>query len=281
MRWAVGLVGAVGLLVLGPAAARAAGPTGLWSWPLAPPPSVAAPFQAPAGPYAPGHRGVDLAGTPGERVLAAGDGVVAFAGRVAGLGVVSVDHPGGLRTTYQPVTPAVVRGQPVTRGQVLGLLAGSGGHCPPAACLHWGLRRGATYLDPLTLLGPVATRVRLLPVWAAGWAWVPNPVPGSGTTARRTPAGTPPPAAAARTPTGPGREERVVAGTAAVAALGGVALLGRPASLFGGRRRARRCRSSARPVRGGPAARPRGAGSPPVRCRRGRTPARSRDRRRR
>ena len=90
-------------------------------------------------------------------------------------GVVSVDHPGGLRTTYQPVTPAVVRGEPVTRGQVLGLLAGSGGHCPPAACLHWGLRRGATYLDPLALLGPVASRVRLLPVWSAGPATARRP----------------------------------------------------------------------------------------------------------
>jgi hypothetical protein len=159
--WVVAAVGAIGLLVLGPASgALAAGPTGVWTWPLAPPPRVVAPFQAPAGPYAPGHRGVDLAGTPGAQVLAAGDGVVAFAGRVAGVGVVSVDHPGGLRTTYQPVTPAVVRGEPVTRGQVLGLLAGSGGHCPPAACLHWGLRRGATYLDPLALLGRVATRVR-------------------------------------------------------------------------------------------------------------------------
>ena len=222
---AVGAVGAIGLLVLAPGAARAAEPSGVWTWPLVPPPRVIAPFHAPAGPYAPGHRGVDLAGTPGDRVLAAGDGVVAFAGRIAGVGMVSVDHPGSLRTTYQPVTPAVVRGEQVTRGEVLGLLAGSGGHCPPAACLHWGLRRGATYLDPLTLLGPLATRVRLLPVWSAG----PTSAPSAGSAVRRSgragPTGVPP----ARSPTGLGDGARVVAGTAAVAALGGVMLLSRPA----------------------------------------------------
>jgi murein DD-endopeptidase MepM/ murein hydrolase activator NlpD len=94
-------------------------------------------------------------------VRTAGDGVVAFAGMVAGRPVVSVDHADGLRTTYEPVQPTVAAGQVVTRGSPLGtLLAGHGG-CPAAACLHWGLRRGETYLDPLALLRP--PEVRLLP----------------------------------------------------------------------------------------------------------------------
>jgi hypothetical protein len=131
--------------------------------PLRPRPVLAAPFVAPAGPYAPGHRGADLRALPGAGVLAAGAGVVAFAGRVSGRGVVSVEHPGGLRTTYQPVAATVRRGEPVSPGQPIGLLEGAGGHCPPQACLHWGLRRGSTYLDPMTLLGRV--RVRLLPLW--------------------------------------------------------------------------------------------------------------------
>ena len=96
-------------------------------------------------------------------MLAAGDGVVAFAGMVAGRPVVSVDSAGGLRTTYEPVDPSVRAGQPVARGSPLGtLLAGHGG-CPAAACLHWGLRRGKEYLDPLLLLTP--PRVRLLPLY--------------------------------------------------------------------------------------------------------------------
>ncbi|SDY83912.1 Peptidase family M23 [Modestobacter sp. DSM 44400] len=133
----------------------------LWGWPLAGVPVVVRPFDPPPAPYAAGHRGVDLRGVAGEPVLAAGAGVVAFAGMVAGRPVVSVDDAGGLRTTYEPVQPLVAAGQPVARGSPLGVLASGHPGCPVEACLHWGLRRGATYLDPLLLLRP--PRVRLLP----------------------------------------------------------------------------------------------------------------------
>jgi murein DD-endopeptidase MepM/ murein hydrolase activator NlpD len=126
---------------------------------------VVAGFVAPAGPFAPGHRGVDLGGRVGDPVRSAAAGVVAFAGVVAGRGVVSVDHPGGLRTSYEPVTATVARGDQVGAGEVLGRLESMASHCPPAACLHWGLRRGETYLDPRSMLG--AVRVRLLPVWGS------------------------------------------------------------------------------------------------------------------
>jgi murein DD-endopeptidase MepM/ murein hydrolase activator NlpD len=136
-------------------------PTAAWAWPLPGTPPVTRAFEPPAGPFGPGHRGVDLGAAPGVAVLAAGDGVVAFAGTVAGRPVVSIDHPGGLRTTYEPVDPSVAAGQAVARGSPIGtLLAGHPG-CPAAACLHWGVRRGETYLDPLALLR--AVRVRLLP----------------------------------------------------------------------------------------------------------------------
>ncbi|WP_222193838.1 M23 family metallopeptidase [Modestobacter italicus] len=133
----------------------------LWGWPLAQDPEVTRPFLPPPGPYAAGHRGVDLAGAIGQPVVAAGAGTVAFAGMVAGRPVVSVDHPDGLRTTYEPVRPGVAAGQPVSRGSPLGVLDGGHAGCPVEACLHWGLRRGEVYLDPLSLLRP--PRVRLLP----------------------------------------------------------------------------------------------------------------------
>jgi murein DD-endopeptidase MepM/ murein hydrolase activator NlpD len=134
----------------------------LWIAPL-PGAAVTRPFDDLANRYAAGHRGVDLTGAPGVPVLAAGDGVVAFAGMVAGRPVVSVDHPGGLRTTYEPVDPSVGAGQAVARGSPLGtLLAGHRG-CPSPACLHWGLREGEDYLDPLELLRP--PRIRLLPLY--------------------------------------------------------------------------------------------------------------------
>jgi len=133
-----------------------------YGWPLLPPPAVLAPFGAPEDPFGPGHRGVDLAGAVGQPVLAARGGTVAFAGPVAGHGVVSVQHDDGLRTTYEPLVPSVRGGDVVSEGTVLGtLVAGHRGCSSP--CLHWGVRRDRLeYLDPLVLLRP--PRVRLLPV---------------------------------------------------------------------------------------------------------------------
>jgi len=152
------------------AAARGgAGPPGggvvardAFGWPLAGFPPVLRRFDPPEHRYGPGHRGVDLGGWDGQPVLAAGAGVVAFAGPVAGKPVVSVDHPNGLRTTYEPVVAAVAPGDHVARGQPIGVLQAGHDGCTAAACLHWGVRRGQEYLDPLWLLA--AGRVRLLPI---------------------------------------------------------------------------------------------------------------------
>jgi murein DD-endopeptidase MepM/ murein hydrolase activator NlpD len=131
-------------------------------WPLAGHPTVVTPFRPPARPWLPGHRGVDLAATPGAIVVAAGDGTVRFAGVVAGVGVVSVDHANGLRTTYEPIRPSVRAGQQIGAGTTLGTLVPGHPGCPVPACLHWGLRRGDVYLNPLALLG--LAPVRLLPL---------------------------------------------------------------------------------------------------------------------
>lgn len=130
-------------------------------WPIQPRPRVVEGFDPPAQRWGAGHRGVDLAGWPGAPVRASLAGEVRFVGTIAGRGVVSVQH-GALRTTYQPVVPAVSVGDRVARGAVLGVLARAGSHCFPGACLHWGLKRGETYLDPLVLVG--GGPVRLLPL---------------------------------------------------------------------------------------------------------------------
>jgi murein DD-endopeptidase MepM/ murein hydrolase activator NlpD len=119
-------------------------------------------FDPPAVRWGSGHRGVDLAGQMGQPVRAALAGRVAFVGRIAGVGVVVVDH-GTTRTTYQPVAAAVQRGDEVATGTVVGRLEWLGTHCLPAACLHWGLLRGDRYLDPLGLVGGGPRPVRLLP----------------------------------------------------------------------------------------------------------------------
>lgn len=144
-----------------PALADATDPVGVW--PLRPAPEVVAAFDPPDSDWGSGHRGVDLLGSPGQPVLAALPGRVSFAGRLAGRGVVTVDH-GATRTTYEPVAAGVDVGDQVAAGDPLGRLEVAGSHCLPRACLHWGWIEGAeTYLDPLRLVG--AGPVRLLPLW--------------------------------------------------------------------------------------------------------------------
>jgi len=129
-------------------------------WPLTPHVVVRG-FSPPSTTYGAGHRGVDLAGTVGEAVRAALAGRVTYAGRLAGIGVVVVDH-GATRTTYQPVRASVHAGASVAAGAVIGHLQLAGSHCLPDACLHWGWISGTTYLDPLGIVG--GGHVRLLPL---------------------------------------------------------------------------------------------------------------------
>lgn len=153
------------VLIVPAGSAAAASPTDddpAGTWPLRPEPEVVERFDPPEHPYGPGHRGVDLAGRPGQQVHAALSGRVSFSGRIAGRGVVVVSH-GATRTTYEPVAGDVGVGELVTGGAPLGRLELAGSHCFPRACLHWGWLRGETYLDPLRLVG--AAPVRLLPLW--------------------------------------------------------------------------------------------------------------------
>jgi murein DD-endopeptidase MepM/ murein hydrolase activator NlpD len=155
-------------IVLGGAVPAGAAESGAFGWPLRPRPTVERRFDKPERNWLPGHRGVDLAGTAGQAVLAAGDGIVVFAGEVAGKPVVSIDHPGGLRTTYEPVTAKVAVGSRVGRGTPIGSLVAGHEGCPVTACLHWGARResGAhnrrEYVDPLGLLHEVPVRLKPL-----------------------------------------------------------------------------------------------------------------------
>jgi murein DD-endopeptidase MepM/ murein hydrolase activator NlpD len=135
-------------------------------WPLRPRPAVLRKFDAPSPNWNRGHRGVDLAGFPGQAVYAAGAGTVVYAGELAGRTLVSIAHPGGLRTTFEPVQPSVQVGQVVETGTMLGeLMAGHPG-CSAVACLHWGAMWGAAsraaYVDPLGLLA--STPIRLKPL---------------------------------------------------------------------------------------------------------------------
>jgi murein DD-endopeptidase MepM/ murein hydrolase activator NlpD len=145
--------------------ASAPTPARAYAWPVSQV-RVTRRFDPPPQPWLPGHRGVDLAGYPGEPVSAAAAGRVSFAGTVAGRGVVSVVHPDGVKTTYEPVTPAVARGTAISGGATIGTLQSGHEGCPVDACLHWGAKRGETYIDPLSLLG--LGKIRLKPLKPAG-----------------------------------------------------------------------------------------------------------------
>ena len=105
--------------------------------------------------YGPGHRGADLAAAPGTPVRAANDGVVSFAGSVAGTLHVTVAHAGGLRTSYSFL--ASVRCAPGRRSRAATSSAPPGGERRrdhDGAVLHFGLRVGDRYVDPMQLFRP-------------------------------------------------------------------------------------------------------------------------------
>jgi hypothetical protein len=193
-------------------------------WPLEPRPEVVRGFEPPPKPWLAGHRGLDLAGSPGEQVRSATPGTISYAGQLAGRGVVVVSQ-GPLRTTYEPVVASVRVGATVTAGQPIGRLSAAGSHCSPAVCLHWGLRRGDEYLDPLSLLnsGPV----RLLPLSQPAAAREGNIPPPTLPAAAVSPAEVSPVENGAGAGDGGGAAAAIMVGLAAVGTVGGGLLIRR------------------------------------------------------
>lgn len=116
---------------------------------------VADRFRPPVTDWGAGNRGWEFATSEGDPVVAVGAGVVTFAGWVAGRGVVTIDHGGGLLSSVTGMTGVLVlRGQAVGAGHLLGRAQQR---------LHLGFRQDGTYIDPALLY----TRVRhavLVPV---------------------------------------------------------------------------------------------------------------------
>lgn len=126
-------------------------------------PPVAAPvtdsFRPPATFAGVGNRGLEYATRAGQGVVASAEGVVVFAGSIAGDNFVTIQHADGLRTSYSYLASfAVAEGQAIGSGDTIGI-ADSG--------FHFGVRVGDTYLDPAVLLGASSVereRARLIPV---------------------------------------------------------------------------------------------------------------------
>lgn len=109
---------------------------------------------------------MDIGGASGTPVSAAADGVVAFAGRIAGELHVSIDHPDGVRTSYSYLSSVDVRpGDPIARGEVVGS-TGPGHRGIEPYHLHFGARIGGQYIDPMLLLerGSLVGLIHLAPI---------------------------------------------------------------------------------------------------------------------
>ena len=120
--------------------------------------AVARGFDLPKGQFGPGNRGLDYAVVAGAPVRAAGSGTVTFAGPVAGTVAVTLDHGGGLETTYTGMRELyVVRGETIDQGHWLGETDDR---------FHFGVKLDDIYVDPREYLGPIDTgdAIHLIPV---------------------------------------------------------------------------------------------------------------------
>ena len=154
---------------------------GSWSWPVEG--RVARGYAPPPTPFSAGHRGIDIDAPFGTPVRAPADGVVSFAGSVAGELFVTIDHGDGYRSTDAWLGQTLVeKGQSVLAGDVVAL-SGRGHPDLPEDQLHFGVRLDGDYVDPLTVLGPqsAVNLVRLVPLESpssSSSAWA-GPPPGS------------------------------------------------------------------------------------------------------
>lgn len=159
-------------------------------------------FDAPSGPYGPGHRGIDIAAPVGDLVRAPATGRVVFAGPVAGTNRVSLLVAPGVLVTLGPLLDPPVTAERVRRRAPVGRVGpghpfppvnpasagappmgrvGPGGSGPPTgrgglgggrATLHLSVRVKGVYVDPLAYLVD-RPRPRLAPLLA------PAGLPGS------------------------------------------------------------------------------------------------------
>lgn len=129
-------------------------------WPVKPAQIVKA-FNPPPKPWMVGHRGVDLAASTGTPLFAPADGVISFAGKVAGKSVVTIRH-GELTSTFEPAVTKFSVGVFVKTGQNFAHVEGGSDHCG-TTCVQWGLKRkNRTYANPERMT--VKRRIVLKPV---------------------------------------------------------------------------------------------------------------------
>ena len=114
-------------------------------------------YQGQPGAY---HGGVDIAGAPGEPVVAPADGVVTLAAdhpfTLEG-NLLMIDHGHGLNSAFLHLSRIdVIPGQHVVQGQRIGAIGATGRATGPH--LHWAMKWNDARIDPLLLAGPMPQR---------------------------------------------------------------------------------------------------------------------------
>jgi murein DD-endopeptidase MepM/ murein hydrolase activator NlpD len=123
-----------------------------WRWPLLGP--ITQRFGQSLTKYG-FHQGIDIDGQTGDRVRAARGGRVVVAGRYDGCGglEVHIDHGGGISSWYRHLSRIdVTTGVAVAAGTAIGRVGDTG--CSLGSHLHFGIRKGSTFVDPLRYLPP-------------------------------------------------------------------------------------------------------------------------------
>jgi Peptidase family M23 len=180
-----------------------------WAWPLRG--QVITTYRNVDDPYAGGqHRGIDIAGQVGARVVAAAGGEIRFARMAGSSGLtVSVRTTDGFDTSYLHLSSVSVHeGQLVSSGDALGAVGVTGSRSASEPHLHFGVREAGTrhsYRNPLDFLpppqappspeaphpapGPAPVPAPLAPRPAPAGEPAPRRIPLGGRTPRRVPTG--------------------------------------------------------------------------------------------
>lgn len=141
--------------------------TAAWSWPAVG--EIITPYRNGSNRYAAGmHRGIDIAAPLGSVVRAATGGSVTFAGKLpdGALDVTLLSTDGRFLASHMHLANVLVkRGQHVMRGDVIGSVGQTGSPANAAPHLHFGVRlaNDGSYVDPLSLLGPLPVAPRVTP----------------------------------------------------------------------------------------------------------------------
>lgn len=141
---------------------------------------IAASFIPPESDYGSGHRGVDYRVPVGTQVRAVAPGIVSFAGSVAGVLAVTIDHGSGIESTYTGLSRVdVSEGERVDGGRYVG--ASGGVHGAPG--LHLGAKVNGEYVDPSSFFNALdlAGAIHLAPL-----EWTPDQLGALGRSDRKS-----------------------------------------------------------------------------------------------